>query len=156
MPPPTDSARTPGTWDVIVIGGGPAGATAARVAAENGCATLLLERAAIPRYKTCGGGLIGAALDALPPGLPLKRYDTAGQFTFTLNGRKERTLACASPTCAMVYRSELDAGPDRCRRRGGRRGPGQYRADRPGAAGRHRHGEDQPWRHSPLPSRHRC
>ncbi|MGW7440150.1 geranylgeranyl reductase family protein [Streptomyces sp. NPDC054849] len=108
MPPPT-SARTPATWDVIVIGAGPAGATAARVAAESGCQTLLLERAAIPRYKTCGGGLIGASIAALPPGLPVKVYDTAGQFTFALNGHRERTLTSTSPTIAMVYRSELDA-----------------------------------------------
>ncbi|MFV0133171.1 geranylgeranyl reductase family protein [Streptomyces sp. HMX87] len=68
-----------------------------------------MERAAIPRYKTCGGGLIGASLAALPPGLPLKVYDTARQFTFTLNGRRERTLTSGSPTIALVYRSELDA-----------------------------------------------
>ncbi|MFD5161622.1 geranylgeranyl reductase family protein [Streptomyces hawaiiensis] len=109
MPPPSTPSRAPGTWDVIVVGAGPAGATAARVAAENGCATLLLERATIPRYKTCGGGLIGASLAALPPGLPLKVYDTAGHFTFAHNGHKERTLACSTPTCALVYRSELDA-----------------------------------------------
>ncbi|MFD5102117.1 geranylgeranyl reductase family protein [Streptomyces albidochromogenes] len=109
MPPPPLPSRTPGTWDVIVIGAGPAGATAARVAAEKGCETLLLERAAIPRYKTCGGGLIGASLAALPPGLPLNVYDTARRFTFALNGRRERTLVSSAPTIAMVYRSELDA-----------------------------------------------
>ncbi|NYV77192.1 geranylgeranyl reductase family protein, partial [Streptomyces sp. UH6] len=108
MSPPPVPTRTPGTWDVIVVGAGPAGATAARVAAEHGCETLLLERAAIPRYKTCGGGLIGASLAALPRGLPLKVHDTAGHFTFSLNGRRERTLASASPTIAMVHRSELD------------------------------------------------
>jgi geranylgeranyl reductase family protein len=109
MPPPSAPTRTPGTWDVIVVGAGPAGATAARVAAEQGCETLPLERAAIPRYKTWGGGLIGASLAALPPGLPLNVYDTARQFTFSLNGRRERTLVAGSPTTAMVYRSELDA-----------------------------------------------
>ncbi|WP_447035730.1 geranylgeranyl reductase family protein [Streptomyces sp. DSM 118878] len=109
MLPPSAPARAPAVWDVIVVGAGPAGATAARVAAENGRETLLLERAAIPRYKTCGGGLIGASLAALPPGLPLNIHDTAHQFTFTLNGRRERTLDSTSPTCAMVYRSELDA-----------------------------------------------
>ncbi|WP_320779904.1 geranylgeranyl reductase family protein [Streptomyces sp. CRN 30] len=109
MPPPYTPTRAPGTWDVIVVGAGPAGATAARVAAAQGCETLLLERASIPRYKTCGGGLVGASLAALPPGLPLKVHDTAGRFTFALNGTKTRTLTCSSPVCAMVYRSELDA-----------------------------------------------
>ncbi|MFJ3583322.1 geranylgeranyl reductase family protein [Streptomyces sp. NPDC090127] len=109
MLPPSAPARPPGTWDVIVVGAGPAGATAARVAAAAGCETLLLERATIPRYKTCGGGLIGASLAALPPGLPLKVYDTAGHFTFALNGHAERTLTSRCPTIAMVYRSELDA-----------------------------------------------
>lgn len=109
MPFPYVSGSAPGTWDVIVVGAGPAGATAARVAALNGCRTLLLERAAIPRYKTCGGGLVGASLAALPPGVPLKVLDTARQFTFALDGSRERTLDCSSPTCAMVYRSELDA-----------------------------------------------
>ncbi|MER7702345.1 geranylgeranyl reductase family protein [Kitasatospora sp. NPDC097605] len=109
MSPSSGLTRRPGIWDVIVVGAGPAGTTAARVAAENGCRTLLLERATIPRYKTCGGGLIGASLAALPPGLSLNVHDTAGRFTFGLNGRRERTLASACPTIAMVHRSEFDA-----------------------------------------------
>ena len=48
-------------WDVVVVGAGPAGSTAARVAAERGMRVLLLDAARFPRYKTCGGGLIGTA-----------------------------------------------------------------------------------------------
>lgn len=45
-------------WDVIVVGAGPAGATAAWKLAEGGRRVLLLERAAVlPRYKPCGGGI---------------------------------------------------------------------------------------------------
>ncbi|HTU07772.1 MAG TPA: FAD-dependent oxidoreductase, partial [Trebonia sp.] len=52
-------------WDVAVVGGGPAGLTAASVAAAAGARTIVVERAEHPRYKTCGGGLIGASLAAV-------------------------------------------------------------------------------------------
>lgn len=45
-------------WDVIVVGGGPGGATCAWKCAEAGLKVLVLERAAsLPRYKPCGGGI---------------------------------------------------------------------------------------------------
>ena len=50
-------------WDVAVIGAGPAGLTAALAAAAPRRADpVVIERAAHPRYKTCGGGLIGSSL----------------------------------------------------------------------------------------------
>ena len=42
-------------------GAGPAGLAAASAAAAAGARTIVLERAEHPRYKTCGGGLIGAS-----------------------------------------------------------------------------------------------
>jgi geranylgeranyl reductase family protein len=44
-------------YDVIVIGAGPGGTTAARHLAGGGLKTLLLEKEKMPRYKTCGGGV---------------------------------------------------------------------------------------------------
>jgi flavin-dependent dehydrogenase len=43
------------TWDVIVVGAGPAGALAARQTAKLGARTLLVDRATFPRGKVCGG-----------------------------------------------------------------------------------------------------
>src|SRR5437879_1368576 len=48
-------------FDVAVVGAGPAGATAALTLARRGLSVALLERDALPRYKTCGGGLVGRA-----------------------------------------------------------------------------------------------
>ena len=46
------------TFDVIVIGAGPGGSVGAKVAADNGFSTLLIEKENISkegRYKACGG-----------------------------------------------------------------------------------------------------
>jgi geranylgeranyl reductase family protein len=96
-------------WDVVVIGGGPAGLAAAQAAAAAGARTLILERAEHPRYKTCGGGLIGASLKAVRdlPALPARDEITAA--TFTLRGGSEFTRREAEPFLRMVMRDEFDA-----------------------------------------------
>lgn len=43
-----------GLWDVVVIGGGPAGSTAAYYLAKSGISVLILEKDVFPRDKICG------------------------------------------------------------------------------------------------------
>jgi geranylgeranyl reductase family protein len=94
-------------WDVAVVGGGPAGLAAARAAAAAGARTVVLERAEHPRYKTCGGGLMGASLAAA--GLdPLPSRDTITAATFTLRGGRGYTRRHAEPLLEMVLRDEFD------------------------------------------------
>lgn len=81
-----EAAGEPGeVWDVVVVGAGPAGSSAAYAAATAGRRVLLLEKAELPRYKTCGGGIIGPSRDALPPGfvLPSRTASTRSPSRWT-------------------------------------------------------------------------
>ena len=53
------SAPDRSTHDVIVIGAGPAGASAAITARRHGLTVALIDKARFPRDKLCGGGITG-------------------------------------------------------------------------------------------------
>ncbi len=57
-------------YDLIIVGGGPSGASAGRTAGKLGLNTLLLEKEKFPRYKPCGGALSSYALSFLDFKLP--------------------------------------------------------------------------------------
>ncbi|MFD6416085.1 geranylgeranyl reductase family protein [Streptomyces sp. NPDC060194] len=97
-------------WDVVVVGAGPAGASAAHAAATAGRRVLLLEKAELPRYKTCGGGIIGPSRDCLPPGFELPLQDRVYAVTFSLNGRFARTRRSRRMLFGLVNRPEFDHG----------------------------------------------
>jgi len=52
-------------YDLIIIGGGPSGSAAGRMAGQSELKTLLLEKEKIPRDKLCGGALSARALSYL-------------------------------------------------------------------------------------------
>ncbi len=114
-------------YDVAVVGAGPAGAAAARAAAAAGARTLLIDRATPPRYKRCGGGLLGVSTDV--SGLELRqgvsgpgvRRGTGGAdvrpvvrdevttLTATLDGRFGWTRRAGSTIFRTVDRDTFDA-----------------------------------------------
>lgn len=48
-------------FDVVCVGAGPAGSAAAYELARSGAKVLVIEKESLPRYKTCGGGVVGRA-----------------------------------------------------------------------------------------------
>jgi len=53
-------------YDAVIVGAGPAGSSAAFDLARQGVKVALIEKATMPRYKTCGGGIVFRALKLLP------------------------------------------------------------------------------------------
>jgi geranylgeranyl reductase family protein len=96
-------------WDVAVIGAGPGGLAAAHAAASAGARTIVLERAEHPRYKTCGGGLIGTSLAAASARITVPARDRVAAVTFTVRGRRAFTRRSAGdPVLTMVRRDDFD------------------------------------------------
>ncbi|MEZ5787733.1 MAG: FAD-dependent monooxygenase, partial [Xanthobacteraceae bacterium] len=52
-------------YDIIIVGAGPAGATAALYANRSGLKTLIIDKDRFPRDKTCGDAIGGKAVDVL-------------------------------------------------------------------------------------------
>ncbi len=67
--------------DVIVVGAGPGGATAAMALAQKGYDVLLLDRQAFPRDKICGDAIPASALDLLY-GLGMEEKIRAADFYY--------------------------------------------------------------------------
>lgn len=67
-------------FDAIVVGGGPAGATAGLVLAREGLKVLILEKKSFPRFKLCGGMLTQKTIEfgqEIIPGF-MSQMDTRG------------------------------------------------------------------------------
>lgn len=97
------------TYDVIVVGSGPAGAVAAWRMAKAGVAVAVIEKAALPRYKTCGGGIVGRAMRTLPKDVrhAIEQDCHAAQLNFLPTGLSFTTHR-QSPIVSMTMRSQFD------------------------------------------------
>jgi geranylgeranyl reductase family protein len=96
-------------WDVAVIGSGPAGATAALLLARGGARVALLEREPLPRYKTCGGGLVYRATRLAPLDLsPVVERQFADASLYLHDTGQRFTSHRSFPIVSMTMRDRLD------------------------------------------------
>jgi geranylgeranyl reductase family protein len=96
-------------FDCIIIGSGPAGATAAYRLAKKGKAVLVLEKASLPRIKACSGGISPAIAQWFDFDFTPVINNTVNQIRFTWNTEDpvETTLENIQPMW-MVKRDEFD------------------------------------------------
>lgn len=95
-------------YDVIVVGQGPAGATASYHLARKGLKVLGLDKATFPRYKPCGGCISKKAESILGFDVTEALEDTV--YGATLTYRYERALEIISdrPIAANTRRERFD------------------------------------------------
>src|SRR5437773_2444279 len=96
-------------FDVIVVGAGPAGSTAAYRLARSGAKVLLLDRARFPRDKPCGGGLTERAVKQLPVPVDPVVEEVVDRFEFGCRYRTRFERGGERPLVLMTQRRHLDA-----------------------------------------------
>jgi len=96
------------SYDVAIIGGGPAGSTAAYRLATAGARVLLVDKATFPRDKPCGGGVTGRAQRLLPFSIEPVVEDTVSRLECGLRYRRHISREARKPIAFMTQRSRLD------------------------------------------------
>jgi geranylgeranyl reductase family protein len=96
------------TFDVIIVGAGPAGAVLAYLLASQNAHVLLMDKKHLPRDKPCGGGLTPRAVALLP--FDIK--EVIEEYTYSVeafvNGKPAFVVHSDRPVITMVMRSRLD------------------------------------------------
>ncbi|MGB3293446.1 MAG: geranylgeranyl reductase family protein [Phormidesmis sp.] len=94
-------------YDCIIVGAGPAGASAAYHLSKKGHSVLLLEKASLPRYKPCGGGVSPQIADWFDFDFEpvISQKVTRARYTWKLEDAVETDL---SLPIWMVRRNEFD------------------------------------------------
>lgn len=95
-------------YDVIIAGAGPAGSVLAYLLTQHGLSVRVIEKAIIPRYKTCGGGLTFKAIQNLPFDVnPTYEVKAAGGI-IAYAGCEMIRLELERPIAWLIMRDQFD------------------------------------------------
>jgi len=96
-------------FDVIIIGAGVAGSSAAYDLANAGLNVLVLEKEKLPRYKTCGGGVVLRAVILLPFDInPVVQTKISYADVFDQENKTKFLIKRDKPVIYFVMRADLD------------------------------------------------
>jgi geranylgeranyl reductase family protein len=95
--------------DVVVVGSGPAGSTCALQLARSGLSVAILDKSPPPRYKTCGGGVVGRARKLVGFDIaPVVEHECRSAEMRLLDERVCFRVEREEPLVSMTMRTELD------------------------------------------------
>jgi geranylgeranyl reductase family protein len=96
------------TYDVIVVGAGPGGSNAARVALAGGLSVVQVDARKFPRVKPCAGGLTPKAERSLRLDIKPTLRRTFNEVEFNSWGRRINRFSNRDPILYFVCRPEFD------------------------------------------------
>jgi geranylgeranyl reductase family protein len=94
-------------YDAIIVGSGPAGATAAFFLGKAGAKVLVLEKEKLPRYKTCGGAVSARVLNQFPFSFEPVIQSKVNALSYGV-GNEMVTVPTPDSSLRMVMRAEFD------------------------------------------------
>lgn len=98
------------TTEVLIVGSGPAGASAAYFLAKKGIESIVVEKEILPRYKTCGGGLVYRGRNLLPFDVSEAIAAEFSQIDVYFSKQNQHLrVARDFPIVSMVMRDSFDA-----------------------------------------------
>lgn len=95
-------------YDVVIVGGGPSGSTAAITLAEHNKHVLVVEKHRFPREKPCGGGLSTRVWKEMPFVEPFLDSICYGAITHSTSLKYSLTINRKKPLLGMVRRATFD------------------------------------------------
>ena len=94
------------TYDVVVVGAGPAGSTIAKIVAERGFKVLVLEKYTLDREKPCGGGITNRVVEHFK--IPEKAFSRECTGIFLCSPKNMTVVIGKRSKIRLVMRSVFD------------------------------------------------